>query len=66
MGAYFDIEQNGITIAVEDWRPEKKNPVLTVSFAGKPDTYKVASFSNEEAAIWFAEICEIFFKGGRK
>lgn len=66
MKSMFDVERNGIIISVEDWRPKKKNPVLTVSFIGEPDTHKVASFSNEEVAIWFAEICEEFFKGGIK
>lgn len=57
------ISHNGITFRIEDWKPWKKLPVLTVRFDGEAETYKVASFKDEATAQWFAEICDEFFKG---
>ena len=56
------ISRNGISLVVDNI-PGKKLPSLGVVIDGDDCMYKVATFRNEEAAMWFTEICEEFFKG---
>lgn len=55
------IKHNGIVITIQKI-PGRKLPALCVQFEGE-EIIKVASFNNENAAHWFAEVMEDFFDG---
>ena len=56
------IKHNGIVITIQKI-PDRKLPALCVQFEDENDIIKVASFNNEKAAHWFAEVMEDFFDG---
>ena len=56
----FENKHAGIAIGTMSMAPMRKKPCLVVREGNK--VTKVASFNNDEAAIWFLEKCRQFLE----
>jgi len=53
-GVGVGVKRRGMTVSVMKWDSHKL-PVLVVHFDGEDGDYKVASFNDDDTALWFIE-----------